>query len=104
LIMDEVSLMTNKLIALFHRKAITNRDIFDIRFFLQKWVRRDDALLETKIETSADVYIDRVYSFIQLYDFSKALYGLWELVDDTQKSFIKIKMKDQILWFVTLIR
>jgi predicted nucleotidyltransferase component of viral defense system len=36
LIMDEPSLFTNKLIALLHRKAITNRDIFDIWYFLQK--------------------------------------------------------------------
>ncbi|MDR2411472.1 MAG: nucleotidyl transferase AbiEii/AbiGii toxin family protein [Candidatus Peribacteria bacterium] len=34
--MSEEDLFSNKLLALLNRKAITNRDIFDIWFFLSK--------------------------------------------------------------------
>lgn len=100
LVMKEEDLFTNKLIALLHRKAVTNRDIFDIRFFLQKSVSINEDLLEKYIKKSSKSYLQEVYNFINHYDFRKILYWLGELIDTEQKNFAKTKMKDQILWFL----
>lgn len=103
LIMTQSDLFTNKLVALLHRSAITNRDIFDIRYFLQNGTNINHPLLESKIQVTAQQYLQQVQEFIQWYDFSKILYGLGELIDDTQKIFMKTKMKDQILWYLSLL-
>lgn len=100
LVMKEEDLFTNKLVALLHRKAVTNRDIFDIRFFLQKSVSVNESLLEKHVKKSSKQYLQEVYDFIQHYDFRNILYWLGELIDAKQKIFAKTKMKDQILWFL----
>lgn len=102
LIMTQEDLFTNKIFALLNRSSITNRDIFDVRYFLQKWVNLNKALLESQTQTSYQDYLQQVRTFILWYNFDKILYGLWELVDDTQKIFLKTKMKDQIIWYIDM--
>jgi predicted nucleotidyltransferase component of viral defense system len=65
LIMKEEDLFANKLIALLHRSAITNRDIFDIWFFLQKGVSWNKDLITQRIGKNADIYMQEVKAFIQ---------------------------------------
>lgn len=106
LIMNQEDLFTNKIFALLNRKNITNRDIFDVRYFLQAWVNLNKQLLESKLEqdnTTYQWYIDQVKEFISSYDFQKILYGLGELVDPDQKQFAKTKMKSQILWYLDFL-
>lgn len=106
LIMDQEDLFTNKLIALLGRNKITNRDIFDVRFFLQWWVKLNKKLLESKLvntDKTYQSYIVQVKQFISNYDFQKILYGLGELVDPKQKQFAKTKMKAQILWYLDFL-
>jgi hypothetical protein len=99
-IMSEEDLFSNKLLALLNRKAITNRDIFDIWFFLSKWVGINEKIILDFVGKEAKVYLIEVKNFIQNYDFNKILYWLWEMIDSKQKNFVKTKMKDEILWFL----
>jgi len=103
LIMSKEDLFTNKMIALLNRKNITNRDIFDIRYFLQLWVDLNPKLIETKTNQTFQDYIDQVKQFMSNYDFQKVLYGLGELIDSNQKQFAKTKMKAQILWYLDFL-
>jgi len=103
LIMNQSDLFTNKLIALLHRSAITNRDIFDIRYFLQQGTSLNRTLLESKLNITTHEYIQQVTVFIQWYDFGTILYGLGELIDNTQKTWMKTKMKDQILGYLYML-
>jgi len=100
LITKESDLFANKLIALLNRKWITNRDIFDIWYFLQKWVSINKKIIEDFTKKSFEEYLREVKEFIQSYDFSKILYWLWEMLDEKQKKFAKTKMKEEILWFL----
>lgn len=102
-IMTKQDMFTHKLIALLHRSSITNRDIFDIRFFLQDGVQANTILLEELADIQAEKYLQQVKEFILWYDFRKVLYGLWELLDEKQKRFAKTKMKDQILWYLDML-
>gem|GEM_PF-2966858 len=63
--MNQSDLFTNKLIALLHRSAITNRDIFDIRYFLQQGTSLNRTLLESKLNITTHEYIQQVTVFIQ---------------------------------------
>lgn len=99
-VMKEKDLFSNKLIALLNRKWITNRDIFDIWYFLSRWIDIDRDIIEIFTWRSLEEYFLKVKSFIKNYDFSKALYWLWEMLDNKQKNFIKTKMKDEILWYL----
>ena len=93
LIMKESDLFTNKLIALLHRKTVTNRDIFDTRFFLQKWVQINEKIFIDQIQKTTKEYLQKIYEFIKNYDFWKILYWLWELVDNEQKNLQRQKWK-----------
>lgn len=102
-IMTQEDLFTNKLIALLHRPAITNRDIFDIRYFLDKGTAINNKLLEQQTGQSAKIYLQRVSDFIQDYDFNKILYGLGQLIDPQSKNFAKTKMQAQLTDMLHLI-
>jgi predicted nucleotidyltransferase component of viral defense system len=99
-IMNEEDLFSNKLIALLNRKWITNRDIFDIWFFLSKWVDINEKIISDFTWEEAKNYLLKVKEFIQKYDFNKILYWLWEMLDEKQKNFAKTKMKDEILEYL----
>jgi len=99
-VITEQDLFTNKMIALLNRKWIANRDIFDIRFFLQKWVDLNKELIENFTNKKFEEYLTEVKYFITSYDFSKILYWLWEMLNEKQKNFCRTKMKDEILWFL----
>jgi hypothetical protein len=99
-IMNETDLFSNKLITLLNRKAITNRDIFDIQFFFSKWVKINEKIIVDFTWKGVKIYLQEVKKFIQNYDFWKILYGLWEVLDEKQKSFAKTKMKDEILGYL----
>lgn len=102
-IMNEGDLFANKLIALLHRSAITNRDIFDMWFFLQKGTHLNTLLIEQKLDISRAQYRQQIITFIQAYDFGKILYGLGELLTEEQKLFAKKNMKDEIVWYLWLL-
>jgi hypothetical protein len=93
-------LFSNKLIALLNRKAITNRDIFDIWFFLSKWIDINEKIISDFTNKEAKAYLWEVKEFIQNYDFGKILYWLWEMLSEKQKNFTKTKMKDEILGYL----
>lgn len=99
-VMCESDLFSNKLVALLGRKWITNRDIFDIWFFLAKWIQIHEWIIMEYTQKDLVSYLDEVKDFIKDYDFKKVLYGLWELLDAKQKNFAKTKMQDEILWYL----
>lgn len=99
-VMLDSDLFSNKMIALLNRKWITNRDIFDIWYFLSNWVQLNKTIIEEFTWDSFNEYLERVEDFIKTYDFSKVLYWLWEMLDNKQKIFVKSKMKYEILWFL----
>jgi hypothetical protein len=99
-IMWEVDLFSNKLIALLNRKWITNRDIFDVWFFLSKWVWINEKIIKDFTWKDLKDYLLEVKIFMENYNFNKVLYWLWEMLDDKQKSFVKTKMRDEILGYL----
>ena len=100
-VMRESDLFSNKLVALLGRKWITNRDIFDIWFFLAKWTEIQEWIIREYTQKDLTNYLDAVRNFIKHYDFKKILYWLWELLDEKQKHFAKTKMQDEILWYLS---
>ena len=104
ILVSKDTLFSQKLIALLHRKWITNRDIFDIWFFLSQGTDIDASIIEDFTESPIGAYLERVYNFIEAYDFQKALYWLGELLDTTQKNFVKHKMQNEILGYLNFYR
>jgi hypothetical protein len=102
-IMTEEDLFSNKLIALLNRKWITNRDIFDIWFFLSEWVSINEKIITDFTWIKAEIYLLEIKKFIKNYDFWKILYWLWEMLEEKQKKIVKTKMKDEILGYLEMV-
>ena len=99
-IMKEEDLFAHKLLALLNRKWVANRDIYDIRFFLQKGIKPNPQIIKKLSGKDLKEYLQQVKKFIENYDFNKILYGLGELLEPSKKHFAKTKMKSQILGFL----
>jgi len=103
LILKENDLFAEKLVAFLHRKWIANRDLYDIYYFLDKWVLPTKEIIEEQSKMKYEEYLKKVLEIIKKYDFSKALYWLGELVDDGKKNFIKNKMKDRLIGYLEFL-
>ncbi len=103
LILKENDLFAEKLVTFLHRKWIANRDLYDIYYFLNKWVLPTKEIIEEQTGLMYEDYIKKILEKIKEYKFSKVLYWLGELVDDEKKSFIKTKMKNLLVWYLEFL-
>lgn len=87
-VQDTKTILANKLVALTERK--TNRDIYDIYFFLKKWRGINERVIYERTGKSVqDIYKDIIYFLETLPANYKILDGLGELFSLDQKNRIK---------------
>jgi predicted nucleotidyltransferase component of viral defense system len=96
-VMTEPDMFANKLCALLDRAALTNRDIFDCWFFLQNHTPINRAIVEKRMKKPFSEYIRDCINEIEKMSPNGLLAGIGEFVSPAQKSFIKNKLKDEIL-------
>lgn len=102
LAMDKPSMFANKLYATFQRKQnadkIASRDLYDIWFFFKNHRTINELLLEERSSKNTNDYLEFLKKFvIENFHKNNLLLGLWELVNEKQKFFIKNKLIDEVL-------
>lgn len=91
--MDKTSIFANKLVALTDRKTIANRDIYDIHFFLKQAFEINEEIILERTGKSLKEYLREVRNFLDEGILSHNLLdGLWEVLDEKQKAFVKQKL------------
>lgn len=96
-------MVANKLVAVLDRKKLASRDIFDAYFFLKNgWEINEDIIQERSGKTKKE-YFAELIDFLQKNGSKiKILQGLGELVDDTQKPFIKNKLINELIYLLEI--
>jgi predicted nucleotidyltransferase component of viral defense system len=103
-VMTEPDMFANKLCALLDRTALTNRDIFDCWFFMQKRTPINTAIIENRMKKSFSEYLLDCINAIEKVSPNGLLNGIGELVSPGLKSFVKNKLKNEVLTLLKFYR
>lgn len=90
-------MFSNKLCALLDRVAVTNRDIFDCYFFMEKRTPVNAKIVETRMEMPYADYLQKCINQLDTMTDKGLLNGLGELMDDETKKFVKTKLRTETI-------
>ena len=90
-------MFAHKLCALLDRKEITNRDIFDSWFFMQKHTPINKFIVENRMGLPFEDYIQKCIDHLESINDRGMLNGLGELVDEEMKKFVRTKLRKETI-------
>jgi len=100
-IMKISDMFSHKLVALLGRKDIADRDIFDCRWFMSRQTPVKPAMIEELTQKKYSDYMQECINAMENLPKRSLLYGLGELLEQDMKSFVRNKLRTEIL---TLLR
>jgi len=100
-VMELPDMFSHKLCALLDRNILTNRDVFDCHFLMQKRIPIRQAIVEERMQMSLDAYLQKCIDAVENLSEKRILSGLGELMDMETKKFVKTRLKQETL---TLLR
>jgi predicted nucleotidyltransferase component of viral defense system len=103
-VMVKEDMAAHKLVALYEREGATNRDIFDVWFFLHNsWpIRR--GIIELRTQMSFVAFLDKCIALIDKKSERGILSGIGDLLDKEQKLWARQKLKSETLFLLRLLR
>lgn len=93
-------MFTHKLCALLDRGSSTNRDIFDIWFFLQRQTPVNTNIIEFRMKIPYEEYIGNCISHLESIESKRLLDGLGELMTSDLKKFVRTSMLAETVSFL----
>jgi len=90
-------LFAHKLCALLDRNSVTNRDIFDCWFFMEKRTPVNKDIVEFRMQMPLSEYLQKCIDLLEKMSDKGLLQGLGELMEDEMKQFVKSKMRIEII-------
>ena len=96
-VMVEQDMFAHKLCALLDRSSITNRDIFDCWFFMQKQTAINISIVESRMGVLYSDYIQSCIEQLESISDKGLLQGLGELMDVKMKKFVQTKMRSEVI-------
>lgn len=104
MVMAKQDMFAHKLCALLDRKVFTSRDVFDVYFYMKGQTPVNKQIVELRMQMSFEEYLDACIDRIAKMNTKKLLDGIGELVDETQKSFVRNKLKQECLQFLKMYK
>lgn len=102
-VMVKEDMFANKIVAMYERLDKTNRDIFDVWFFLQKnWPINKD-LVAKRTNMTFKNFIQECISTLEKMHDRKILDGIGELLDSKQKAWAKAKLRTETVFLLKLM-
>lgn len=103
LVMRSEDMFAHKLVAMTERRKIANRDIFDTHFFLKSDWEINREIVEHRTKTSFANYLKRCIYFLEDKSERGILFGMGELINEKQKSWVKSKLKKETIFLLKLM-
>ncbi len=97
MVMVEPDMFAHKVCALLDRNTLTNRDIFDSWFFMQKQTPINIKLVEARMQIPYTDYIGQCIEKLESVSDRGLLQGLGELMDAETKTFVKTKLRKETI-------
>jgi predicted nucleotidyltransferase component of viral defense system len=102
-VMVKEDMVANKLVAMYERIEKTSRDIYDVRFFLQKMWPINEEIIKNRTGLSFEDFVIKSIEKLELLKEDKILTGLGELLTENQKDSARAKMKIETLFYLKLL-
>lgn len=100
-VQDRATIFANKLVSLTERN--TNRDIYDVYFMFQKLFPVNEELIRERTWKSPQELYSVIWEKLRKLPQSyKILDGLWEVLTEKQKSFVKTKLISELIWILEM--
>ncbi len=96
-VMVASDMFAHKLCAMLDRGEVTNRDIFDSWFFMQKRTPINKDIVETRMEMPLVDYIQKCIEHLESMSDRGMLNGLGELMDEDMKKFVRSKLRTETI-------
>jgi predicted nucleotidyltransferase component of viral defense system len=100
-VMALTNMFSHKLCALLDRNSVTNRDIFDCWFLMSTQTPVNKEIIEKRMGKPLSDYLQDCIDTIENLPNKSLLDGLGEVVDSELKTFVRNKMRSEI---ITLLR
>ncbi|OGQ45674.1 MAG: hypothetical protein A3H42_00035 [Deltaproteobacteria bacterium RIFCSPLOWO2_02_FULL_46_8] len=102
-VMVREDMFSNKIAAFYERAERTNRDIFDVWFFLQHGWPINKALVEQRTGRSFQETIAHCIKKLEIISNRTIVSGMGELLDAKQKDWAKTKLKTETLFLLNVL-
>lgn len=103
-VMKKEDMFAHKLCALLDRQEMTNRDIFDCWFFLQKRFPINTTIVETRMHKPFNEYVDDCIDKLEHISDKNLLNGLGEVLEPTMKSFVRAHLRTETIQLLRFFR
>jgi len=90
-------MFAHKLCALLDRNALTNRDIFDVHFFMKQRTAINKSLVESRMNVPFADYLQQCIDMLEKTSNKGILNGLGEIMDEETKKFVKLKLRTETI-------
>jgi predicted nucleotidyltransferase component of viral defense system len=101
-VIDVGDMVAHKMVALMERNITANRDLFDTHYFLSTSYVNEinyEIIKDRTGKDPVDFYRD-LYEFVNNINPSTILNGLGEILDRSQKDWVKAKLKTELLGLI----
>lgn len=102
-VMAKKDIFANKLAAMYERGDKTNRDIYDVWFFLQNGWPINKELIEKRLNLKIDDVIKKSLSRLEKLTDRPILSGMGELLDDRQKAWVKTNLRKETIFMLKVM-
>lgn len=97
-------MFAHKLCALLDRSETTNRDIFDVWFYLTNNMEINPLIVEERMGQSLDAYLERCIAHLQTLSDKQMHVGLGELLDNKMKAFVHTRLLSETISLLQIFR
>lgn len=101
-LMAKEDMAAHKLVAMYERIGKTNRDIFDVWFFLEKNWPVNKQIVETRTEMPFKDFLRKCIDLLENMSDRNILAGMGELLDSKQKAWAKTKLRAETIFQLKL--
>ena len=101
-VMVQQDMAAYKLCAMYERISRTSRDIYDVQFFLaHNWLVNKE-IIEGRMGMSYKEFLKKSIGVMEKFENRNILAGLGELLTQSQKDWVKTKLKDETIFLLKL--
>ncbi|MEK7635319.1 MAG: nucleotidyl transferase AbiEii/AbiGii toxin family protein [Patescibacteria group bacterium] len=101
-VMIREDMAAHKLCAMYERIRKTNRDIFDVQFFLSHDWPVNKKIVEERMLMPYKEFLGKTIEIMEKFDDLDILNGMGELLTDKQKSWVKARLKFETIFSLRL--
>ncbi len=101
-VMVPEDMFAHKLCAMYERIGKTNRDIFDVWYFLKNEWSVNKKIVENRMNMDFKEFLQECINVLEKMSDKNILSGMGELLDNRQKDWVRAKLKSETIFLLKL--